>query len=38
LSLGVPAATTQVFQGLLLFFLLGTSLLVNYRIRLGRVV
>ena len=38
LSLGIPAAMTQVFQGLLLFFLLGTSVLVNYRIRLGRGV
>ena len=37
LSLGVPAASTQVFQGLLLFFLLGTSLFVNYRVRLGQV-
>ena len=37
LSLGIPAASTQVFQGLLLFFFLGTSLLVNYRIRVGRV-
>ena len=37
LSLGIPAASTQVFQGLLLFFLLGTSLLVNYRVRFGRV-
>jgi len=37
LSLGIPAASTQVFQGLLLFFLLGASLLVNYRIRFGRV-
>ncbi|CAI8269773.1 MAG: Uncharacterised protein [Gammaproteobacteria bacterium] len=37
LSLGIPAASTQVFQGLLLFFLLGTSILVNYRIRLERV-
>lgn len=37
-SLGIPAASTQVFQGLLLFFLLGTSLIVNYRIRLGRVI
>jgi simple sugar transport system permease protein len=32
LSLGIPAAMTQVFQGLLLFFLLGTTVLVNYRI------
>ena len=38
LSLGVPAASTQVFQGLLLFFLLGTSLIVNYRIRFGRSI
>lgn len=38
LSLGVPAASTQVFQGLLLFFLLGTSLLVNFRVRLGQVI
>ena len=37
LSLGIPAASTQVFQGLLLFFLLGASILVNYRVRLGRV-
>ena len=37
LSLGIPAASTQVFQGLLLFFLLGASLLVNYRVRFGRV-
>ena len=37
LSLGVPSASTQVFQGLLLFFLLGTSLFVNYRVRLGQV-
>ena len=35
LSFGIPAATTSVFQGLLLFFLLGTTLLINYRIRLG---
>ena len=38
LSLGIPAASTQVFQGLLLFFLLGTSLIVNYRIRFGRSI
>jgi simple sugar transport system permease protein len=38
LSLGVPAASTQVFQGLLLFFLLGTSFIVNYRIRFGRSI
>lgn len=38
LSLGIPGAMTQVFQGLLLFFLLGTSMLVNYRLRLWRSV
>jgi len=37
LSLGIPAASTQIFQGLLLFFLLGTSLFVNYRVRVGQV-
>lgn len=35
LSLGIPGAMTQVFQGLLLFFLLGAALLVNYRLRWG---
>lgn len=35
LAFGIPAAMTQVFQGLLLFFLLGTSLLVTHRIRFG---
>jgi general nucleoside transport system permease protein len=29
----VPAATTSVFQGLLLFFLLATDILINYRIK-----
>jgi len=29
---------TQVFQGLLLFFLLGTTVLVNYRILWVRAV
>lgn len=38
LSLGIPAATTSVFQGLLLFFLLGTTVLVNYRIRFGKTL
>jgi simple sugar transport system permease protein len=36
LALGIPGAATQIFQGMLLFFLLGTSLLVNYRIRFRR--
>jgi len=37
LILQLPAAAIQVFQGMLLFFLLGFDLLTNYRIRLGRV-
>lgn len=32
-NLGLPSATIQVFQGMLLFFLLGVDLLTNYRIR-----
>jgi simple sugar transport system permease protein len=35
LTLGLPAAAIQVFQGMLLFFLLGLDLLTNYRIRFG---
>jgi len=35
LMLGLPSAAIQVFQGMLLFFLLGFDLLTNYRIRLG---
>lgn len=33
LSMNLPAATVQVFQGMLLFFLLGFDLLTRYRIR-----
>ena len=33
-NLGLPAAAIQVFQGMLLFFLLALDLLTNYRIRL----
>ncbi|MEZ5714211.1 MAG: ABC transporter permease [Paracoccaceae bacterium] len=33
LMLGLPAAAIQVFQGMLLFFLLAIDLLSNYRIR-----
>lgn len=33
LSLNLPAATVQVFQGMLLFFLLGFDLLTRYRPR-----
>ncbi len=32
-SLGLPAAAIQLFQGMLLFFLLAVDLLSNYRIR-----
>ncbi|MEY8838445.1 ABC transporter permease, partial [Cribrihabitans sp. XS_ASV171] len=32
-NLGLPAAAIQVFQGMLLFFLLAFDLLTNYRIR-----
>ena len=33
MMLNLPAATVQVFQGMLLFFLLGFDLLTRYRIR-----
>ena len=33
-NLGLPAAAIQVFQGMLLFFLLALDLLTNYRLRL----
>ncbi|MDR9395658.1 ABC transporter permease [Roseovarius sp. SYSU LYC5161] len=32
-NLGLPAAAIQVFQGMLLFFLLAVDVLTNYRIR-----
>ncbi len=32
-NLGLPAAAIQLFQGMLLFFLLAVDLLTNYRIR-----
>ena len=35
-NLGLPAAAIQVFQGMLLFFLLALDLLTNFRIRLAR--
>ncbi len=35
-NLGIPAAAIQLFQGMLLFFLLALEVLVNYRPRLGR--
>ncbi|KIN60040.1 Sugar ABC transporter, permease protein [Sulfitobacter noctilucae] len=35
-KLGLPAAAIQVFQGMLLFFLLALDVLTNYRLRMGR--
>ena len=35
IAMSLPSATTSVFQGLLLFFLLATDVLVNYRVRMG---
>ena len=35
-NLGIPAAAIQLFQGMLLFFLLAVDVLANYRIRAGR--
>lgn len=35
-QLGLPAAAIQVFQGMLLFFLLALDLFTDYRLRLGR--
>ncbi|MFP7673909.1 ABC transporter permease [Marivita sp. S0852] len=35
LMLGVPGASIQLFQGMLLFFLLGVDVLTNYRMRFG---
>lgn len=37
LSLSLPAAAIQAFQGMLLFFLLAFDVVSNFRIRLGRV-
>ena len=33
-NLGLPAAAIQMFQGMLLFFLLAVDLLTNFRIRI----
>lgn len=35
ITLGLPLAVTGVFQGMLLFFLLATDVLIRYRPRLG---
>ena len=34
-NMGLPSAAIQVFQGMLLFFLLGVDVLTNYRVRFG---
>ncbi|MGR3497017.1 ABC transporter permease [Citreimonas sp.] len=36
LMLGLPGASIQLFQGMLLFFLLAMDVFTNYRLRLGR--
>ena len=36
LTLGLPAAAIQAFQGMLLFFLLGADALTGHRVRFGR--
>ena len=33
IEMGLPQAVTGVFQGMLLFFLLATDVLIKYRIR-----
>jgi simple sugar transport system permease protein len=35
IAMSLPSATTSVFQGMLLFFLLASDMLVNYRLRIG---
>ncbi|EEX16907.1 inner-membrane translocator [Citreicella sp. SE45] len=36
LMLGLPGASIQLFQGMLLFFLLATDVFTNYRVRFAR--
>lgn len=36
IEMKLPLAVTGVFQGLLLFYLLGADVLIRYRVRLGR--
>jgi simple sugar transport system permease protein len=38
MGLALPSAMTGLFQGLLLFFLLGSDVFINYRLRVGRPV
>ena len=35
-QLQIPAAAIQAFQGMLLFFLLGVDILINFRVRLKK--
>jgi len=36
ITLNLPLAVTGVFQGMLLFFLLATDVLIHYRVRMGQ--
>ena len=36
LTLALPAAAIQAFQGMLLFFLLAGDVLTNFRVRFGK--
>lgn len=38
MALNLPAAITGLFQGMLLFFLLGADVFINYRVRVVRAV
>jgi simple sugar transport system permease protein len=37
IEMGLPLASTQIFQGLILFFVLGGAFFNNYRLRLANV-
>ena len=36
IDLGLPSAVTGIFQGILLFYLLGCDILIHYRLRFGQ--
>jgi simple sugar transport system permease protein len=38
MNLNLPLAVTGVFQGMLLFYVLGSDVLIRYRIRIGNVI
>jgi simple sugar transport system permease protein len=38
LYMSLPASISKVFQGMLLFFLLGSDLFINYRLRMRRTL